>query len=73
MLLVCYFLASSALLDTPHTDKKGLIATLAIIIVNGLVHSAHFVLGCCDVHLRRHAGISKHYNHRKEGIEISKA
>ncbi|KAJ5816347.1 hypothetical protein N7447_008580 [Penicillium robsamsonii] len=47
-----------------------LIAAFSLMVVNGLLHFVHFVLGCCDVHWRRHAS-SIDYNPRKGDIQDS--
>ncbi|KAJ5118043.1 hypothetical protein N7448_004310 [Penicillium atrosanguineum] len=46
--------------------KNRAIATLAIMVITGLIHFSHFVLACCDVHLRRHSGYSARYNPKNE-------
>ncbi|KAJ5372658.1 hypothetical protein N7517_004664 [Penicillium concentricum] len=50
--------------------RAMLIAALSLMIFNGLLHFVHFVLGCCDVHWRRHA-LSVDHNPRKGDIEDS--
>ncbi|OQE38329.1 hypothetical protein PENCOP_c008G04049 [Penicillium coprophilum] len=43
------------------------IAALSLMVANGFLHFLHFILGCCDVHWRRHAS-PVDYNPRKGDI-----
>ncbi|KAJ5154609.1 uncharacterized protein N7500_010048 [Penicillium coprophilum] len=46
------------------------IAALSLMVANGFLHFLHFILGCCDVHWRRHASPVT-YDSRKGDIEDS--
>ncbi|KAJ5970607.1 uncharacterized protein N7479_000525 [Penicillium vulpinum] len=52
-----------------HT--KGIVlAAFSLMVVNSVLHLMHFVLGCYDVHRRRHA-LSFDYDPQKENIQYS--
>ncbi|KAJ5520065.1 hypothetical protein N7463_000518 [Penicillium fimorum] len=50
--------------------RATVIAVLSLMIVNGFLHFVHFILGCCDVHWRRHAS-SVDYHPRKGDFQDS--
>ncbi|CAG7937253.1 unnamed protein product [Penicillium nalgiovense] len=47
-----------------HSSWHMAVAAFALMVINGLLHFVHFVLGCYDVHKRRHAS-SVVYNPQK--------
>ncbi|KAJ5251939.1 hypothetical protein N7489_002349 [Penicillium chrysogenum] len=51
-------------LHSSHSSWSMTVAAFALMVINGLLHFVHFVLGCYDVHKRRHAS-SVDYNPQK--------
>ncbi|CAI7578475.1 unnamed protein product [Penicillium glandicola] len=49
--------------------RNMVIAGLSLMVINGFLHFVHFVLGCCDVHWRRHSSVD--YNYRKGNFQES--